>query len=103
MSNKDLSNLFDLSGKTALVTGGTGIQGRRVTRGLAANGANVAVIDLDAETADALASSLRDEYGVEAVGIACDISDPAAVRDMVAAVEDGLGDIHVLHLSLIHI
>ena len=92
MSNKDLSNLFDLSGKTALVTGGTGIQGRRVTRGLAANGANVAVIDLDAETADALASSLRDEYGVEAVGIACDISDPAAVRDMVAAVEDVILD-----------
>lgn len=97
MSNKDLSNLFDLTGKTALVTGGTGIQGQRITRGLAANGANVAAIDLSEEAAGALAADIAKEFGVKAVGIACDVSDPAAVRDMVAAVEDGLGDIHVLH------
>ena len=48
MSEKDLKNLFDLSGKVAVVTGGTGIQGTRVTRGLAAHGADIAVIDLDA-------------------------------------------------------
>ena len=39
MSKKDLSNLFVLTGKVALVTGGTGIQGTRICRGLAANGA----------------------------------------------------------------
>tara|TARA_B100001123_G_C15237713_1_gene997836 strand:- start:57 stop:245 length:189 start_codon:yes stop_codon:yes gene_type:complete len=41
---KNLSNLFNLSGKTALVTGGTGLQGKRIGRGLAANGANVALV-----------------------------------------------------------
>ncbi len=97
MSEKDLSNLFDLTGKTALVTGGTGIQGKRITRGLAANGANVAVIDLNEEAAATLAAELANEYGVKTLGLACDVSDPAAVRDMVATVADKLGDIHVLH------
>ena len=97
MSEKDLNALFDLSGKAAVVTGGTGIQGTRITRGLAANGADVAVVDLDADTCTALAEDLEKEYGVRAIGVACDVSDKAAVEDMVSAVTDKLGGINILH------
>jgi len=97
MSNKDLSNLFDLTGRVAVVTGGTGIQGKRITRGLAAYGANVAVIDIDASACEQLAADLRDEYGVAAVGVACDVSDPDAVTAMVEHVVAELGAIHILH------
>ncbi len=97
MSDKDLTRLFDLSGKVAVVTGGTGIQGPRIARGLAAHGADVAVIDLDQKATDALAKEIADDYGVRAVGVACDVGDPEAVAAMVARVVDALGGIHVLH------
>ena len=97
MSEKDLKNLFDLTGKAALVTGGTGIQGLSITRGLAASGADVAVIDLNRDSVEALAKDLRERYGIKAVGIACDVSNQEAVQDMVARVVSELGGIHVLH------
>jgi len=97
MSEKDLNNLFDLSGKVAVVTGGTGIQGPRVARGLAAHGADVAVIDLDQAATDALAAALVKDYGVHAIGVACDVGDPNAVNAMVERVAGELGGIHVLH------
>ena len=97
MSGKDLSKLFDLSGKTALVTGGAGIQGVRVTRGLAAYGADVAVIDIEAEKAVTQAREITDEYGVRALGICCDVADSDAVTSMVAEVSAYFGSIDVLH------
>jgi len=97
MSEKDLSNLFDLSSKTALVTGGTGLQGKRITRGLAAYGANIAVVDLDAAAAEAQAEALAEEFGVKALGIACDVADKAAVQDMTAQTVTHFGGIDILH------
>lgn len=97
MTEKDLGNLFDLSERVALVTGGTGIQGKRITRGLAANGAGVAVVDLDAAAAEDLAREIADEYGVKTVGLACDVADKAAVRETVAEVAGALGGIDILH------
>ncbi len=94
---KDLSNLFDLSGKTAVVTGGCGIQGKRITRGLAANGADVAVIDLDQETASAQADEIAAEYGVRTVGLGCDVSDKSAVQTMTRDVVKAFGRIDILH------
>lgn len=97
MSEKDLSNLFDLSSKTALVTGGTGLQGKRITRGLAAYGANIAVVDLDAAAAEAQAAELADEFGIKALGVACDVADKSAVLDMTARCVDHFGSIDILH------
>lgn len=97
MSKKDLSNLFDLTGKVALVTGGTGIQGTRICRGLAANGADVVIVDLDETAVTELSSAIGDEYGVRTHGLVTDVSDPDAVDRMVADTVDALGGIHVLH------
>jgi NAD(P)-dependent dehydrogenase (short-subunit alcohol dehydrogenase family) len=90
-------DLFDLHGKVAVVTGGLGILGKGFCRGLAEFGANVAVIDLDQEACTAFAAELESESGLKAVGIGCDIADPAAVEAMVAHVVDVLGGVHVLH------
>ena len=97
MNQKDLSNLFDLSGKVAVVTGGAGIQGVRITRGLAAYGADVAVIDIDAEKTAALAEEINAEYGVRTLGIVCDVADPESVTAMVAKVVEKLGGVDILH------
>lgn len=94
---KDLSKLFDLTGKVAIVTGGTGIQGKRITRGLAANGADVAVVDLDQASCKAQAAEIASEYCVKALGIACDVADKSAVQVMTSSVIDAFGKIDILH------
>lgn len=94
---KDLSNLFDLAGKVAIVTGGTGIQGKRITRGLAAHGAHVAVVDLDADTSKTQAGEIAEEYSVQTLGIACNVAEKSDVEKMVAAVVAAFGKIDILH------
>jgi NAD(P)-dependent dehydrogenase (short-subunit alcohol dehydrogenase family) len=90
-------DLFDLHGKTAIVTGGLGILGRRFCQGLAEFGANVAVIDLDGAEAARFARLLADDYETGAEGFACDVSDPASVLAMVDKVVERFGQVHVLH------
>jgi NAD(P)-dependent dehydrogenase (short-subunit alcohol dehydrogenase family) len=90
-------NLFDLSGKTAVVTGAVGILGQRFCRGLAEFGAQVAVVDLDLERCTAFAGELERDYGAPALGVACDVADPASVANMVEQVVKRFGAIHVLH------
>lgn len=90
-------NPFDLSGKCAVVTGGAGIIGAAVCRGLAAHGASVAVVDIDGAGAEAVAAGIDAADGAKAVGIACDVSDPQSVRKMVETAVTALGGIDVLH------
>ena len=89
--------LFDLTGRTALVTGAAGILGRRFSAGLADFGAHVACVDLDGEAAVELAKEIAAAYGVRTLGLACDVAAPRPVVAMVARVEEQLGPIAVLH------
>ncbi|OZC03429.1 SDR family oxidoreductase [Rubricoccus marinus] len=89
--------LFDLTGKVALVTGGSGLLGTHFCAGLAEYGASVAVVDLQEEAAIEAAHSLRERFGVRTVGVGCDVSDPAAVDDTVRLVASELGRVDILH------
>ena len=90
-------NLFELKGKSAIVTGAIGILGQRFCRGLAEFGAQVAVVDLDLDRCTAFAAELERDYGTSALGVACDVSDPNSVANMVDQVLKRFGAIHVLH------
>lgn len=89
--------LFDLTGRVAIVTGGAGILGQTFIAALADFGASVAIIDVDKERVDGLASDLISRFGVRAVGVATDVSDPSCVAAMVETVEKELGPIDILH------
>lgn len=89
--------LFDLRGKVAVVTGGAGILGRHFCAGLAEFGADVAVVDLQAENARALAQALAERHCVKACGYGCDVSDPISVQTMVEDVVAEFGQINILH------
>ena len=78
--------MFDLSGKTALVTGATGGIGGAVARALHAAGAKVVLSGTRQAALDALAAELDG-----AVGVACNLSDAAAVDNLVAAAEEAAG------------
>ena len=84
---------FQLGGKVALVTGGAGILGRKFCAGLEQAGAKVAVVDLDASVAQAIAASL----GENAAGFGCNVAEPESVRACVDAVIARFGWIDILH------
>lgn len=89
--------LFNLGGRTAIVTGAVGILGQGFCRGLAEFGAHVAVVDLDQDRSSKFAEELQSDYGVAALGVACDIANPSSVTSMVEQVVAKFGAIHILH------
>lgn len=97
MSEIRFKKLFDLSGKTAIVTGGVGILGKQFCSILAEYGANIAVVDIQHEAAETFATELRTLYGIKASGIFCDITNPESVQKMVRNVVDTFGRIDILH------
>ena len=89
---------YGLKGKTAVVTGGGRGLGGGISEVLASEGANVIVADrTQAEDSDELVARLNSQYGVKAVFVACDISDPDLVTNCfdVAIAETGRVDILV--------
>ncbi|MDR1519747.1 MAG: glucose 1-dehydrogenase [Planctomycetota bacterium] len=87
--------MFDLSGKTALVTGsGRGI-GLVLARGLAKAGARVAVNDLRDDIVGAARETLRRD-GIEAAGAAFDVTDREAVREGIDRLERDVAPLDIL-------
>lgn len=88
---------FSLKGKKALVTGGVGILGKAFCSALAEQGADVAVVDISGKDAADFADTLAHQYQVKALGVECDVSDPASVQAMVQRIVHEWGEIHILH------
>jgi len=89
------SQLFDLTGKVAIVTGGNGGIGLGMARGLADAGASIAVVGRNEAKSQAAVTDLK-ARGVKAIAIATDVTDKSAVADMVARVSRELGRIDIL-------
>jgi 3-oxoacyl-[acyl-carrier protein] reductase len=83
-------------GRVALITGGARGIGLAIAQTFARDGARVAICDLSADEAGAAAASVQAEFGVEALGIACDVSSEAPVDAMVADVIARLGGLDIL-------
>jgi len=79
--------MFDLAGKTALVTGATGGIGGEIAKVLAQAGAKVALSGTRAERLEAVAA----EIGENAVVVPANLSDTESVDGLIKAAEDALG------------
>jgi 3-oxoacyl-[acyl-carrier protein] reductase len=84
-----------LEGQTAVVTGAASGVGRGIARVLAAEGARVAIADINQAGAEVAASALRDE-GREALAVAVDVTDRASTDGMAAVVLETFGTIDIL-------
>jgi NAD(P)-dependent dehydrogenase (short-subunit alcohol dehydrogenase family) len=89
-------DLFDLTGKTAIVTGGaTGI-GRQMAGALADLGASLVLCGRNEERCADVAEELSAAYGGRCLGLRCDVTDPDEVEAMAAATRGAYGRIDIL-------
>ncbi|MDO8876945.1 MAG: 3-oxoacyl-ACP reductase FabG [Pseudolabrys sp.] len=84
--------MFDLSGKTALITGASGSIGGGISRAFHSQGATVALSGTRREQLDQLAGELGDRAHV----LPCDLSDMAAVEKLVPDAEAAMGKLDIL-------
>ena len=89
-------NLFSLTGKVAVVTGGAGLLGQVFCQALVTAGANVAIIDLDKQAADKTATTIEKAETQKVIAVECDITSPESVSVMVKTVVTQLGGIDIL-------
>ncbi len=90
-----MTNLFDLTGRAALITGaGRGI-GREIARTLAAAGANIAIAEVDATTAEDAAIEIRG-MGRQSIAVPVDVRNPADVDTVVNQVIQHFGHLDIL-------
>lgn len=84
--------MFDLTGKTALITGATGGIGGAIARALHAQGATVSISGTRREVLDTLAGELKERVHV----LPCNLSDAAEVEALVPSAEKAMGQLDIL-------
>ncbi|MCG6122257.1 MAG: SDR family oxidoreductase [Microvirga sp.] len=88
--------LIDLTGRVALVTGGSTGLGRAMAERFAASGAAVAILARNPETLAAAENAINTAGGGRAMAVACDITDAAARAAALAEVTDRFGRVDIL-------
>jgi len=90
-----MNKLFDLNGKTAVITGGGGVLCSGIAEHLAAAGVHVAVLDLDADAAEKVADAIN-KSGGKAVAVTVDCLNRGSLEQAMAECLKALGRIDIL-------
>ena len=91
----NVQDLFNLSGRVAIVTGGNGGLGLGMARGLAGAGANIVVAARDSDKTTDAVNDLK-KLGVEALGLRVDVTQEDEIKQMVADTLSALGRVDIL-------
>jgi len=91
----NVKQLFDLTGRVAIVSGGSMGLGRQMAEGLAEMGANLVLCARKKERCEEAAEALR-SLGVQALALGCDVKDKAAIQQVVDATLARFGRIDIL-------
>jgi 3-oxoacyl-[acyl-carrier protein] reductase len=88
--------MFSLEGMTALVTGASGGIGSSIARGLARQGARIALSGSNSSKLRAFREELNQEFGHDHVEVTCDLSNTKQVEELVPAAVDTFGKLDIL-------
>ena len=91
-----MKNYFDLTGQVAIVTGCSTGLGVQMAKALANQGAKIVALARRKEMVEAVAAEITKEFGVEAIGISCDITDTDRVNAAVDEILAKFGRIDIL-------
>jgi NAD(P)-dependent dehydrogenase (short-subunit alcohol dehydrogenase family) len=94
--NAQLTKVFDLTGRVAVITGGSGLLGYKHAEAIAAAGGIPVIADLPATDPMARAQQLNSTYGGPAFGCPTDITDPQQVKGLLAATVERFGSVDIL-------
>jgi gluconate 5-dehydrogenase len=94
-STVNVRQLFDLTGRVAIVTGGSIGLGRQMAEGLAEMGAHLVLCARKEERCHEAAEELQ-QLGVKAIALSCDVKSPASIQEMVDATLNRFGRIDIL-------
>jgi len=92
----DILKRFDLSGRTAIITGGGGLLGVRHCEAIASAGGNLVVVDINAGAAQKIAKSIEKRFNVSALSIVADITLKDSWKDVLATVLEKFGHVDIL-------
>jgi len=95
MGVDELKKIFDLTGKVAVVTGGSGGAGKAISVGLALYGADVVVTSRTLSTLEETAAEVE-KVGKKALPISCDVADQESVNQMMARTVEEFGKVDIL-------
>lgn len=88
--------LFDLTGKTALITGGSKGLGYAMAAGLASAGCNVMLVNRNLEEGQASAKKLQADFGTQSKAYGADVTNLTQIEAVVKSVVDEFGSIDIL-------
>lgn len=89
-------NQFNLSGQTAIITGGSKGLGLAMAAGLASAGANLMLVNRNADEGTRAADELSRDFGIQAVSYAADVTEVTQTEAMAQAALDAFGRIDIL-------
>ena len=88
--------LFDLTGRVALVTGGSRGLGLQIAEALAEMGARIALVARKPDELDRAVAHLKAQFGTQALAVACDLANTSAIPAMIEHTLEQLGAIDIL-------
>ena len=90
-----VENMFSLKGKVAAVIGGGGVLAGAMAKGLAQAGADIAILDLNPDNAQAMANSMK-EFGVKAIAIPVNAASKEDLQKASDTIKTELGTADIL-------
>ena len=102
LSDRSIRDRFGLSGRVAIITGGAGLLGGHHAEAIAEMGGVPVLVDLDGQRAKERAAEISSTFGIQAVGIQTDITQPEAVSELLARLLETVGPPDILINNAAH-
>lgn len=95
MDTSELAHLYDFTGQTVVITGGTGTLGGEIACALVGCGANVAILDRNLDPAQHILELMEPRTN-HAVAVRADVLDPESLRQAAKIILEKFGSVHCL-------